>query len=63
MTRLNYANQTRDSVLAADSPEKAAKIYQALKCLDQLAYDPNNMILRKLDEGKLLFKDSKSIPS
>ena len=51
ITRLNYNNQVRDSVLAVKSARDVKAIYKGFKLLDSLAYDQANMINYKLKEG------------
>ena len=51
MTRVYYANHSRDSIMALESPDEVVRAYRALKLFDDLANQPENMVLTKMREG------------
>ncbi|XP_059091647.1 gamma-butyrobetaine dioxygenase-like [Tigriopus californicus] len=58
--RVNFNNQVRDNVM--NIPLKDVKdLYEALMFLNDLAYDPQNMILYKLQAGECVIFDNQRI--
>ncbi len=50
--RINYNNQSRDSMLCVPS-RRVKSLYRALKLFNDVAYDPDNVVLYRMKAGKL----------